>query len=575
MPYGELTIEMRTTIQPYVEGRNVWDLGAGDLTWAAILQQLGAHVTAVDKRLMGDLPGAFFYQGTFADLAKQVCALDVAFVSWPCNYRLPGLGEILSKAPTVIYLGSNSAARGDSCGGPGLWRELFKRPLLSSVENLQNTLLVYGPGEGGERILHPEEREAFLQWFEGERMDFEIEKRVFLNLLSRVKGVCKGKGSSPFQVACLLEKTPEGLLQARSTDLEVSITTSIEGANFLEKEKESLPQDPSRDFPSLGLLLPAHRLFNTVQSLPEGMVTLQIEEKRKVLLKSGPVEVHMVVGFDPEQFPILPVMEEKPVEFPASVLLDMMEKVVFCISSDETRASFTGAFFRFLPGKDNEHTLLQMASTDGHRLAKIEVSQKLWFFGSQPELSRGIIIPKTGLLEACHNFSKEGTIQVCCQQPKDSSKWDLLLSQGSTTISINLISARFPRFDKVIPETEPNRYHHLKVLAGTLQKALKRASLYVPRAQTVRFKTKANERILELHSCDPHGGDYTETLKCEYEGEGVAVGLNYHYILELLKVIEDEEVRIYIAKMDPSYNPVVFRDKARPETIYIVMPMEF
>jgi hypothetical protein len=166
MPYGTMTPEMEETIRPYVAGRRVWDVGAGDLTYAHRLLDLGADVIAADKEYILDATGIRTYRGTFAQMAQAAESFPVAFVSWPPNHPCQ-LDRVTAKTDVVIYLGQNSRERGTACGGPGFWGDVSRRPVLAIVEHPQNTLIVYGPGEDHTRDMLDEEREAYEQWFPG------------------------------------------------------------------------------------------------------------------------------------------------------------------------------------------------------------------------------------------------------------------------------------------------------------------------------------------------------------------------------------------------------------------------
>ena len=76
-------------------------------------------------------------------------------------------------------------------------------------------------------------------------------------------------------------------------------------------------------------------------------------------------------------------------------LLDMIEKTLFSISTDDARANLTGAFLRVI----DEGNLL-MVSTDGHRLSKIEMTPDSFDAKNVPDaLRQGIIVPRKGLSE--------------------------------------------------------------------------------------------------------------------------------------------------------------------------------
>lgn len=180
MPYGKLTPEMEEAIRPWVEGKRVWDLGAGDLDYAIRLRDLGAEVTAVDKTPMPEVRDIETIEARFDEvsLLPLWVPYDTVFLSWPYNYEVDGLLRLVAKAPVVIYLGCNRESEGSSCGGPDIWTHFMGRTLLRLVEHKRNDLMVYGEDLSfalNNRELCREERNACEQWFPG-MLDF-IEKQ--------------------------------------------------------------------------------------------------------------------------------------------------------------------------------------------------------------------------------------------------------------------------------------------------------------------------------------------------------------------------------------------------------------
>lgn len=159
MGFGKLTPSQAEVLRPFIEGRQVHDLGAGDLTLASRLLTLGADgVVAVEPHAPKKHPPQIEVHPTyFADYAETP---EVAFVSWPVNYDGIGLVKVLRRAPVVIYLGVNTD--GTSCGGSDLWEHLRKREVLAHAPHPQNTLIVYGP-KRVRRPLYGEEWAAIDQ----------------------------------------------------------------------------------------------------------------------------------------------------------------------------------------------------------------------------------------------------------------------------------------------------------------------------------------------------------------------------------------------------------------------------
>jgi hypothetical protein len=157
MPYGLLTPSMKALLAPYVAGKVVWDLGAGDLTYAGLLADLGARkVIAVEKDR--DMPDsdhlrvmvlrAYFHE---IEVPEQI---EVAFLGWPANYNMAGLLGLLAVSKIVVYLGSNVG--GSACGPTTLFRPLGQREPLAHEAHRRNSLIIYGEAPRTSPLL-PEE----------------------------------------------------------------------------------------------------------------------------------------------------------------------------------------------------------------------------------------------------------------------------------------------------------------------------------------------------------------------------------------------------------------------------------
>jgi hypothetical protein len=169
-----------------VQGRKVWDLGAGSGQLAAWLCDQGAAaVEAVDRdyappRCAPGLvrPGLSFTAGRF-DSWEPAFSADVAFLSWPVNWAVSGLVQCLRRVPTCIYVGLNQ--RVSACGGPDLWSALLCRELLLDIPGKWGNLLVYGKRCSPRLPAADEERAALENWNVDPRVLEEIlALRVYL-----------------------------------------------------------------------------------------------------------------------------------------------------------------------------------------------------------------------------------------------------------------------------------------------------------------------------------------------------------------------------------------------------------
>ena len=157
---GALSIEQRVTIWPFVDGRVVTDVGAGDGALAVRIATLGAReVVAIDKHVVkyGALPKITPVISHFEDYKGKA---EVAFVSWPPQWGTDGIVKVIERAERIIYLGSNMD--GTVCGSYEFWDLVTRRRVLQHVPGRRNTLIIYDR-EKEQRKLLPEEFAALNQ----------------------------------------------------------------------------------------------------------------------------------------------------------------------------------------------------------------------------------------------------------------------------------------------------------------------------------------------------------------------------------------------------------------------------
>lgn len=159
--YGTFLPEYTDLLGPIIKGKKVFDLGALHEVMGQKLLDTGAEsVVAVEKEfhrefLHHDTKLKIYEMSFEAFNTKQEGPeadenkprpQDVGFVSWPSNYRLPGLLELLEPFETVIYLGKTTDYA--SCAWPGFFEEMVKREVLLFAPNRINSLIVYGKKTG-------------------------------------------------------------------------------------------------------------------------------------------------------------------------------------------------------------------------------------------------------------------------------------------------------------------------------------------------------------------------------------------------------------------------------------------
>lgn len=367
-------------------------------------------------------------------------------------------------------------------------------------------------------------------------MKFSIDRNAFSRVLKRICGVCTNKSSIQILASCLIEANDRSIT-ITGTDLDI-ILRVIEDANVAEEGRA---------------VVNAKRLFDTVQNQAVGDVTIETNGG-KVCVRSGNFTAH--IGKDDEsEYPDLSSVDvTDAITMDAIELKSLINKTLFCISKDDSRPDFTGAFMSIDNGG-----LVQMVSTDGHRLALAKANVPL--DGDVPsELEQGIIIPRKGLMELAKSLI-EGDALI------DMSGGRFVVVSGANTFQIKLIAGQFPNFSNVIPMSFK---HECVVKRESLMGLLKRAAIFSPKTGLVIMSLSRN--MLEISTSDTQAGEMHDHIDADHDvPDSVKVGFNYEYIVEALSVIDEDDVLVRLIDED---SPAVLRASCNDRCDFVIMPMQ-
>ena len=370
-------------------------------------------------------------------------------------------------------------------------------------------------------------------------MKFRISREDFVKELAKLQGVVSQRSTLAILSNALLE-VDGNTLRLDATDLDISVSTSCTCEGMANGR----------------VTLQAKNLFDIVNNLEDDSVEIEVEDNHWAKLQSGSVNCR-IVGTHPDDFPrTLDTNDIQMYPIGSDTLLDMIDKTLFSVSTDDARPNLTGAFFQI------EDTTLSMISTDGHRLSKIQTNPEGLDAGSVPELlSSGIIIPRKGLSELKRNVNAgNGELSFGI---KDNN---IVFKYGPMSLSIRLIDGTFPDITHVLPKESENKSFAQK---DVLVQSLKFVSLFAnPKTNNVRLSL--SEEGLDLYATDPDRGEGKKLVPVQYSGPPVKAGYNYKYLLDVLNVLDGDEVSIEIID---TLSPTLIRDTNRNEGLFVVMPM--
>jgi DNA polymerase III subunit beta len=371
-------------------------------------------------------------------------------------------------------------------------------------------------------------------------MKTSIERAALLKSLSHVQSVVERRNTIPILSNVLVEAR-ERELKLTATDLDMEIV-------------ESLPADV---IGAGGTTAPAHMLHEIVRKLPDG-AQVQLdggEGDGRLTLKSG--RSRFALSCLPrEDFPTL-TAGELPHRFalaPAD-LVRLIERTRFAISTEETRYYLNGIYLHTTEAGGGKK-MLRAVSTDGHRLARVELPL--------PEGAQGmpgVIVPRKAVIELRRLLDDASEpVEIALSENKIRFGFDAVV------LTTKLIDGTFPDYARVIPTGNDKV---LRVDAKRFAESVDRVST-VATEKSRAVKLSLSEGRLTLTVVNPESGTAVEEIDADYAAEPIDIGFNARYLMEITAQIESPEVEFVFAD---SGSPTIVRDPEDSRALFVLMPM--
>ncbi len=336
----------------------------------------------------------------------------------------------------------------------------------------------------------------------------------------------------------ILLKAEKSKLYLSSTNLEISVKTSIAAKVFEEGE----------------ITVNGKVLNDIVSNLGNDSIEIEsVQENFRIMsnkFKSN------ILGSNTSDFPTLPVQSGKNTfSLKTAEFINALSKVLFSVSSDETRPILTGVLFVF--GSKS----LKLVSTDGFRLSEIKLK------GEFDISDLKIIIPKTVLYELTKIEGSE-SIDVSF----DNETNQIMFIIGDTTLSSRVIEGEFPDYEKIIPTSQ---IATINVDKKELENSVRLASIFArDSGKIVKFKVFQNKITVSAESSS--SGNQETELEIRNEDDSVLkneinIMFNFTFIEDVLKTITDDEVKIVFAADNKASK---FIDSKSSNYLHIIMPIK-
>jgi DNA polymerase-3 subunit beta len=365
-------------------------------------------------------------------------------------------------------------------------------------------------------------------------MKATIERATLLKSLGHVQSVVERRNTIPILSNVLIEARDDGSLRLMATDLDLQVDESV----------------PANVTQAGATTLSAHTLFDIIRKLPEGSQVELSAADGKMQVNAGRSRFSLST-LPRDDFPVI-AEGELPTRFelPAATLRQIIEKTRFAISTEETRYYLMGIFLHLVDDQ------LRAAATDGHRLARVTVAK--------PDGADGmpdVIVPRKAVAELYRLLEEvEGTVEVSLSATK------VRFGLGSAVLTSKLIDGTFPDYNRVIPTANDKL---LKLDPKSFSAGVDRVST-IASEKTRAVKMSVDRDKITLSVTSPENGVATEEIPADYGSDGLEIGFNARYLLDILGEIDGDTVEVHLAD---AAAPTLLRESDKSNALYVLMPM--
>ena len=296
-------------------------------------------------------------------------------------------------------------------------------------------------------------------------------------------------------------------------------------------------------------VLPAKLFSDIVRRLPEGQVTVVVDENYKVSIRSGHASF-TISAESADDYPVLPdVGDGKSVRIPQSAMKELINGTIFAVSENQGRPIHTGVKFEV-----SENSVSAIA-VDGFRLARRT-------YHCETGRTMAFVVPAQGLKEV------EKILQDCDEDVAFTLGTKHILYQiGDATIICRLLDGEFLDWRKVVPYNSP-----IKLVAhvSDLTSSMERVGLIVSEKYKSPVRGLFSNQELQVRTNTTIG---VAEDRCSIAGDGgeLEIGFNVRYLIDALRVVPSEEVCLELTN---NLSPIVLTPvEDKHDFSYMILPV--
>ena len=357
------------------------------------------------------------------------------------------------------------------------------------------------------------------------------------NLLSGVQIVSKAVPNKTTMsiLECILIEAIGSTIKLTANDMEMGIETKIEG-NIVKEGK---------------IALDAKLFSEIVRKLPENDVTINVDNDFRTIITCEKSEFK-IIGKSGDDFSYLPEIERiDSILVSQFTLKEIIRQTIFSIADNENNKLMTGELFEIIGDK------LKVCSLDGHRISIRRVDLKNIY------PNRKVVVPGKTLNEISKILSgdtdKDVTIFFTGKH--------IVFEFDNTMVVSRLIEGEYFRIDQMLSSDFETK---VTINKKEFFNCIDRATLLINEGNKKPIIIDVTDDKMEL-KMNSTIGSMNEEIDINKQGKDLMIGFNPKFLIDALKVIDDEVIDIYM--VNPKA-PCFIRD-SEENYIYLVLPVNF
>jgi len=299
-------------------------------------------------------------------------------------------------------------------------------------------------------------------------------------------------------------------------------------------------------------ILPAKLFGDIIRRLPEGPVTVTVDEGFKVSIKAG-YSAFTISAESAEDYPELPdIGEGRPITIPQTALKEMIAGTIFSVSENQGRPIHTGV--KFEVGEDTVSAI----AVDGFRLAR-----RTYHTAEPINRDTSFVVPAQGLKEV-EKILQEGDEDVSFTPGRKH----IMFQMGDATLVCRLLEGDFLDWRRVVPTGCPIQ---LVANVSELTSSLERVGLIVSEKYKSPVRCIFSNQELRVKTKTTIGNAEDQ---CTFAGDGkdLEIGFNVRYLCDALRAVPSDEV---VLELTNNLSPIVMTpvEGDKHDFSYMVLPV--